>query len=235
MRRLAVTLLATLAAAPCFGASPDLEQVERQVVRRTNEFRAENGLARLEVNAALTKAARAFADYMARNDRYGHDADGTRPADRAEARGYQYCTVLENISYQYSTASFGTEELARRFVEGWKGSPGHRGNMLDPLVVHMSATVAHSARTGRYYGVQMFGRPRASSFEFSVANRARAQVRYRVEDEAFTLSPGQERVHTVCAPREVTFANAEGGKFTPQAGDRLRVEGERRLVVRPER
>jgi hypothetical protein len=172
---------------------------------------------------------------MARTDEYGHAADGNQPADRAQARGYKYCWVAENISYQFSSESFGTEELARRFVEGWKNSPGHRRNMVEPNAVHMANAVARSSRTGRYYGVQMFGRPRSSSIEFRVSNVAREAVRYRLGEEEFSLRTGQERVHTVCTPPVVTFVDAgskEGRTFRPSHGERLRVEGDRRLVVR---
>jgi uncharacterized protein YkwD len=233
MRAFAAVFLMSIAGST-FAGAPDLAQVERLIVRGTNEFRAEQRVGRVETNAALGKAAQAFADYMARTDQYGHTADGKQPSQRAEARGYDYCAVSENIAYQYSSESFGTEELARRFVEGWKGSPGHRRNMVDPHVVHLAVAVAHSKRTGRFYGVQMFGRPREGSIEFGVSNRARSQVRYRIEDEDFTLNAGQMRIHTVCAPREVTFINAAGGSFVPRAGERLRVEGDRRLSVRRE-
>lgn len=216
-------------------AAPDLERVEATITRRTNEFRVEQKLGRLEPDAALDRAASEFAAYMARTDRYGHAADGNQPADRAQARGYGYCWVAENISYQFSSEDFGTDELARRFVEGWKNSPGHRRNMVDPHAVHMANAVARSPRSGRYYGVQMFGRPRAASIEFRVANVARDSVRYRLGDQEFSLRTHQERVHTVCAPPVVTFLDAgskEGRTFRPSDGERLRVEGDRRLVVR---
>jgi len=238
MRRLLAASLLLLMGAPALGASAELGEVERLVARRTNEFRADHGLARLEPDAALDRAAQAFAEFMARNDRYGHAADGRTPSDRAKAQGYDFCLVSENISYQFSTEGFGTEELARRYVEGWKASPGHRANMLEPHAVHMAQAVARSARTGRYYGVQMFGRPRSRSIEFRVTNAARAPVRYRVGAEEFTLRAAQERVHTLCAPETVTFAeaaNAEGRTFRPSGGERLRVEGDKRLVVRSER
>jgi uncharacterized protein YkwD len=237
MRRFiaAAVLLAASAAA---AAAADLGQAEQIIARRTNEFRLENGLARLEVDARLNRAAEGFAQFMARSDRYGHAADGRQPAERAQAQGYEYCLVSENISYQFSGEDFGTEELARRFVEGWKNSPGHRRNMVEPDVVHMATAVARSAQTGRYYGVQVFGRPRDRSIEFHVRNLARATVRYRVGTEDFSLNAGQERIHTVCKPPTVTFpdaANAEGRTFRPSSGERLRIEGGKRHVVRSER
>jgi hypothetical protein len=175
---------------------------------------------------------------MARTDRYGHAADGNQPAERAQARGYAYCLVSENISYQFNSEGFGTEELARRFVEGWKNSPGHRRNMLEPNVIHMATAVARSPQSGRFYGVQMFGRPRDRSIEFHVRNLARATIRYRVESEDFSLGTGQERVHTVCKPPTVSFpdaASAEGRTFRPSNGERLRIEGDKRHGVRSER
>jgi hypothetical protein len=220
---------------PAAAKKPDLDEAERLIARRTNEFRAEQGLPRLGPNASLREAAQGFAEYMARTDRYGHTADGKQPSERAEARGYQYCSVAENISYQYSSESFATEELAQRFVEGWKDSSGHRRNMLSPEAIHMANAVAQSARSGRFYAVQMFGRPRAASMDFAVANRAKAQVRYRVGEESYALNPGQERIHTVCVPPQVSFVNALGGPVKPQPGERLRVEGDRRLVVRRDR
>ena len=237
MRRF-IAAAALLVASVAAAATSDLDRAEQIIIRGTNEFRLEKGLARLEIDARLARAAEGFAQFMARTDRYGHAADGRQPAERAQAQGYGYCLVSENISYQYSSEGFGTEELARRFVEGWQNSPGHRRNMLEPDVVHMAAAVARSAQTGRYYGVQMFGRPRERSIEFHVRNLARANVRYRVEAEDFSLSAGQERVHTVCKPPTVSFpdaANAEGRTFRPSNGERLRIDGDKRHVVRSER
>ena len=64
----------------------DLAGTERLVLEATNEFRREEGVGAVRPNAALAKAAQDFADYMARTDRYGHEADGRSPADRADGR-----------------------------------------------------------------------------------------------------------------------------------------------------
>ena len=140
----------------------DADKVERAVVADTNGFRQENGLPITGSAAALRRTAEAFAAYMARTDTYGHEADGRTPGDRARSHGYDWCRVSENISYQWSSHDFDTAELARRLVEGWKKSPGHRRNMLDPKVTETAVAVARSTRSGKYYAVQMFGRPRGS-------------------------------------------------------------------------
>ena len=98
----------------------------------------------MAVNPDLTDAARDFAAYMARTSRYGHTADGSRPADRAASHGYEYCVIAENIAYAFNSDGYTTEELGKTFVEGWKHSPGHRRNMLDPDVAETGVAVARS-------------------------------------------------------------------------------------------
>src|SRR5262249_45324930 len=129
---------------------------------------------------------------------------------------------------------FTTDELASKFVEGWKNLPPHRKNMLNPDVTETGAAVARSAETGYYYAVQMFGRPKSLAFEFEIANRAGAEVTYKVGDESFTLKPRYVMKHTVCVPTDVTFqwpdAAGEAGKGGSQT-IRPTANGERYAVV----
>jgi uncharacterized protein YkwD len=141
---------------------PNLAEATRSVVERANGFRHAEHRKGLATSEALAATAREFAAYMARTDRFDHAADGREPGERARRHGYAYCVISENIAYEYSSRGFATEDLARRFVEGWKRSPAHRANLLDGEVVETGAAVAHSAQTGRYYAVQMFGRPAKS-------------------------------------------------------------------------
>ena len=140
----------------------DIPAVERAVIEGTNRFRHEEGLASVRPDSTLDRTAREFADYLARTDRFDHEADGRTPALRARAHGYDYCLVAENIAYQFDSRGFTTSALARGLVQGWKDSPGHRRNMLDKRVVDTGVAVARSAHSGRFYAVQMFGRRRAA-------------------------------------------------------------------------
>lgn len=225
--KLAGAMVAVALADARAAAGPDLPAVEKLVLERTNDFRREQGLDALAASARLEKTARYFADYMARTDRYGHQADGAEPAERATRHGYEWCQVSENISYQYTSASFGTTELAERYVGGWKRSPGHRKNMLEPHAVDTAVAVALSEKTGRYYAVQMFGRPKSMSIEFHVANRTRETVSYRMAEKTFSLDPGSTRIHRQCATGELTLrsSRAAGGRNTarPKDGDRVEV------------
>lgn len=227
-----------LASAAAGAPRPDLDEVEALIVRHTNEFRAANGLAKVEPDASLERAARSFAEYMARTDRYGHTADGSEPAERARARGYDYCFVAENIAYSYSSQPVTTGELEGTVFEGWKQSPGHRRNLLQAAVIDVGVAVARSAKSGRYYAVQMFGRPRSRSIEFRVTNGARRAVDYRIAAKTWTLAPGQGRIHTLCAPEDVSFPAVESDKgrtIRPSGGENLVVRGDARLAIRVER
>jgi uncharacterized protein YkwD len=214
---------------------PDLPGAERLIVEKTNAFRREEGRARVEVNAELAKAARYFAGYMANENKFGHTADGSRPADRAKKFGYDYCIVLENIAYEYNPAGFTADALAGAFVEGWKHSPGHRRNMLDPDVTETGVAVARSDKTGYYYAVQMFGRPKSKAIRFDVANQSDATVKYRVGEQTYPLPPGYTRTHQRCRPADVTFelpAAKEGEKgerktVRPAGGEHFVIAGER--------
>jgi uncharacterized protein YkwD len=209
---------------------PDLAQVAKLIVQQTNDFRAKEGRRKLEANPKLTEAARYFADYLARTNKFSHTADGQRPSDRAKKHGYDYCITLENIAYEYNSAGFPTEELARRFVEGWKQSPGHRKNMLDPDVTETGVAIARSEKTGYYYAVQEFGRPRSLAVAFKVSNHADATVNYTIGDQKFSLPPRYTRSHEQCRPQDVTFRWPEGEgepkALRPGNGDNFVVEKE---------
>jgi len=207
----------------------DLAAVSKLIVEKTNDFRKEQKRNTVAVDSKLTDAARYFADYLADNDKFGHTADGNRPADRAKKFGYDYCIVLENIAYEYKSSGFTAEELSKAFVEGWKNSPGHRRNMLDRDVTDTGVAVARSDKSGYYYAVQMFGRPKSMAIEFQVANESDATIEYQMEDQKFPLPPGYTRTHTRCRPAEATFelpAATDGDKgerktVKPANGDRF--------------
>jgi uncharacterized protein YkwD len=179
--------------------------VAQRIIEKTNEFRVAQERSKITVSPRLTAAAEYFAAYMAKNDRYGHTADGNRPSERAKRSGYDYCLVSENIAYQYSSAGFATAELAEGLFEGWQNSAGHRQNMLDPDVTETGVAVARSEATGYWYAVQLFGRPASAAIEFQIANLADASVEYAIANQTFELPPRYVRTHTRCRRPSVTF------------------------------
>jgi len=219
-------LAAGLALALCCEArEPDLGEAAQAVVAGTNALRREHGLERVAVEARLADTARDFALFLARTDRFDHTADGRHPEDRAKAHGYDYCLVAENIGWELRTAGFATAELAHALVDGWQRSPAHRKNMLERDATEIGVAVAHSARTGRYYGVQVLGRPRSAAIEFSVENRARRAAAYSLGARAFTLEPRVIRTHRECGATELAFEAAQ------EAPTRVPVKNRDRFVV----
>lgn len=204
-----------LSAAAGRAAEPDLSQVANQIVERTNEFRKQEKRGPLTVNANLKDAAEYFAKFMASTDKYGHHADGNTPAERAKAKGYNYCIVLENIAYAYNSAGFTTEALTDQFANGWKESPGHRKNMLDPDVTETGVAVARGEKSGYYYAVQMFGRPKSMAIEFRIVNQTDGPVNYTIGGEEYRVAPRYIQTHNICRPGKLAFEAPKGLESVP--------------------
>ncbi len=88
-----------------------------------NQYRADNGLKPLRLNAELTAAAKAHSRDLAKWDRISHyGSDGSNPWDRVKRTGYKPRLAAENVGT--GQASF--DEVLR----GWKDSTGHNKNLL---------------------------------------------------------------------------------------------------------
>jgi uncharacterized protein YkwD len=207
--------------------SPDLAEVTRLIVDRTNDFRRGEGRGPTAPDAKLGDAARDFASFIARTDRYGHEADGKTPAQRAQEHGYGYCLVLENIASLYSSEGFGTDELADRVMQGWRQSPGHRKNLLDAEVTDIGVAIAQSEKSRTYYAVQLFGRPHSRRIEFRVANASPVSVDYELNGRVFSLPPQATRIHQECRAVRLTVhlpGEPQSTTVQPANGDRYDVE-----------
>ena len=135
--------------------------------------------------------------------------------------------MAENIGFQFRSSPFSADPLARGFVDGWSKSPGHRANMLDADVLDSGAAVARSARTGRYYAVQLFARPASATMEVRVVNATDAAVVYRLGQQTYELPVRATRVHRQCRVgtyRLLNAANPERAEIRPYRSTSIRVE-----------
>ena len=189
----------------------DVAKASQSIVDLTNAFRREQGLAEVKVNDRLDATAKAFAAFMAKELKYGHEADGKTPSDRATASRYDYALVLENIAYQFQSDGISTEQLGTDLTVGWQNSPGHRKNMLDPDVTETGVAIARS-EGGIYFAVQMFGRPKSAMIEIKVTNKSRKPIRYTLSGESFDLRARAGRTHGVARPPTITFELPAGSK-----------------------
>ena len=102
-------------------------------------YRQNNGLGAVTVDPALMKIAAEHAHAMASRDQLAHDLAGRSFSQRISGSGYDAKTAYENVGAGYHT-------LAEAF-SGWRGSPGHRANMLRRDVNHIGIAAAYAPRS----------------------------------------------------------------------------------------
>jgi uncharacterized protein YkwD len=100
-------------------------QAERQLLDLANRARAEAGLAPLQSDEGLTKAARKHSALMASQKQLSHDLPGEPglPQRLAAATSLHFSAEGENVGLAPNAA-----EVHRAFMN----SPHHRDNLLDP-------------------------------------------------------------------------------------------------------
>ncbi len=105
-----------------------LDSEEAVVLKQINALRAENNAPPVRVSGTLTKAAEGHSrDMGVRNFTLHTNPDGKTELDRMLAAGY----VLGN-PFQVAENIFWGDATGQGAFTWWAGSPGHRGNMLDP-------------------------------------------------------------------------------------------------------
>jgi uncharacterized protein YkwD len=137
----------------------EVNGLEQTIIEATNDFRRQNALSPLAADVRLIVIAQNHARNMARQDKFGdsdqngHVLDGRDLAYRIQVGGYAYARVAENVGYQLNR-----RDPAGSMMAGWRRSTGHRRNMLLPDITEIGVGAAQG-RSGRWYFVQVFGRP----------------------------------------------------------------------------
>ena len=132
-------------------AEVKLSAEEQGVIDFTNEERkkADKSLEPLKMNPKLMEAARKHAANMAAQEKLEHELDCKTPADRAEAAGYEWTVIGENIAQG--------QETPKKALATWMDSPPHRENILNDGYTEIGVAVATS-KSGDLYWVQVFGK-----------------------------------------------------------------------------
>ncbi|HEX6134334.1 MAG TPA: CAP domain-containing protein [Longimicrobiales bacterium] len=144
---------------PAPAPSEATSSVARYVTAAVNGARHANGLAPLEQQEALARAAQGHAEELA--ERRTLDHNSTDPARRTmtmriEAAGATWLRAAENLASMSGTAS----AVPAQTVRMWLGSDGHRRNMLSQAYTHTGVGVAIDRR-GIWYVTQLYVLPRA--------------------------------------------------------------------------
>jgi hypothetical protein len=147
---------------------------------------------------------------------------------------YDYCVVAENIAFQMKSTGFETAELAGKFFEGWRESPPHRENMLQPHVTETGVAIGHAPGSDEYFAVQLFARPQSDAIAFQITNRTDETVQYTVgaakgheaeshdaqsEQQTFELPPRATMSHTRCLPAHMDWGWTDGADGVTVAGN----------------
>ena len=124
-------------------------EVEAEIIRLVNAYRAANGLSALEVKADLSKSARYKSRAMIEHDYFSHDnpQDGNVSFGglMRNVFGYtHYGSFGENLAARYGSRSASAENLFQQ----WKSSDGHNKNMLDPGWKYIGVGVAYTSKAG---------------------------------------------------------------------------------------
>jgi len=116
---------ATIPRPPRAVSAPYDSQAERQLLDLANHARAEAGIAPLQSDEGLTRAARKHSALMASQKRLSHDLPGepALPQRFAAASSLQFSAEGENVGL-----APGAAEVHRGFMN----SPHHRENLLNP-------------------------------------------------------------------------------------------------------
>lgn len=105
-------------------------QAESKILELMNTERAKEGLGVLRADAHLATIARAHSADMLTRNFFDHDnPDGCSSSCRANAAGYAWSAIGENI-YMTEGYDLSANDEAAMVVDGWMHSAGHRANIL---------------------------------------------------------------------------------------------------------
>ena len=118
-----------------------------------NQYRKQNGLKALKLNAALSEAAKNHSRDLAKWDRISHfGSDGSNPWDRVKRTGYNARLAAENVGTGQATID--------EVFKGWKESPGHNKNLLLTDAEHMGIALVQDPKTEfKTFWTLVFGAP----------------------------------------------------------------------------
>ena len=134
-RQLALALLciggtAFSKATPDNPAPIEYSAYARNLAQLINEYRARNGLGPLELVSDLNALAEEHSGQMLKARRLSHDGFHSR-FDRTQAR-----ICVENVGFNFPHAA--------AQLDGWRASPTHHRNLLEPKVSRMGIAKSQS-------------------------------------------------------------------------------------------
>ena len=125
--------------------------LEIECFNLVNQMRIEKGLKPLIFAPDLLRLARNYSLDMGKRNFFSHyNPEGLSPFQRMEKSGINFTTAGENIAYNYGYA-----DAAKVAADGWRHSPGHYRNIIDPDFVESAIGISKSS-DGKYFLTQEF-------------------------------------------------------------------------------
>lgn len=126
--------------------------VSQDCTQLANNARAAAGLAPLTVDSRMTSAAEAHSIEQAQRKKMTHTGrNGSNAGQRITKLGYSWSTWAENVAAgQGDCASV---------MSAWMNSPGHRANILNPVMVNIGMG-AVKGTNGVIYWTMDLAKPR---------------------------------------------------------------------------
>ncbi|MEM6849869.1 MAG: CAP domain-containing protein [Pseudomonadota bacterium] len=123
-----------------------------EAIRAINGFRISRGRAPLRMDPKLNAVAASTAREMARRRQIKTEMHTTAGLQRRlDAANYPASAAAENLAGGFPTLD--------QAIEGWKGSRGHRRNLLNRNVTHAGIGLVVTDSGHRSYWVLLFARP----------------------------------------------------------------------------
>lgn len=135
--------------------SPYQNSFAQEVLRLTNQARAQYGLAPLQAHHALESAAAGHTQEMLDLGYFSHNSPTpgkSQPDQRVRSAGASPRMVSENI---FQCEGYDAQEVAQLAIDNWLESPGHRQNLLDPRATHLG--IGFVEKNGTIAVTQVFG------------------------------------------------------------------------------
>lgn len=131
--------------------------IGNELIHLTNEYRQENNLGILMVNAQLTQAAQAKAEDLAKNHYFAHTSpDGRKFTSWIVDANYDYLYAGENLAVLFNSSE--------SIFKAWLKSEKHRQNISKSRFNEIGIGIAEGIYKGKkaVFVVQMLGTPKLS-------------------------------------------------------------------------
>lgn len=184
LSRLAVGAALWLGLSAMFAQTPH-NVAEQYLFRAANAERQTRGLAALQWDETLYRAAWIHAREMAARESISHQYPGEPElAERAQTAGVRFSVVAENVA---------EAPTAVMIHSGWMESEHHRDNVLDPRLDRIAISVL--MREGQLYAVEDFDRGVAA---MSFAEQEGAVASLLAQTAPLDVQVGSEEARQTC-------------------------------------